>query len=84
MVGAQDAQVSIERIRKVMHAFQGEVADRPSRVPSSRKLWTALLALDGYLVGQATTAPSVPALGRDLCQRTIPSRAWQLLPDPQT
>ena len=50
---AKDAQVSIERIRKVMHAFQGEVADRPSRVPSSPKLWTALLALDGYLVGQA-------------------------------
>src|SRR3954454_23312276 len=50
---AKDAQVSIERIRKVMHAFQGEVAERPSRVPSSRKLWTALSALDGYLGGQA-------------------------------
>ena len=50
---AKDAQVSIERIRKVMHVFQGEAAERPSRVPSSRKLWTALLALDGYLVGQA-------------------------------
>ena len=50
---AKDAQVSIERIRKVMHAFQGDVAVRPSRVPSSRKLWTALLALDGYLAGQA-------------------------------
>jgi hypothetical protein len=50
---AKDAQVSIERIRKVMHAFRGEVAMRPSCVPSSRKLWTALLALDGYLVGQA-------------------------------
>src|SRR3954449_12167111 len=50
---AKDARVSIERIRKVMHPFQGETAERPSRVPSSRKLWTALLALDGYLVGQA-------------------------------
>src|SRR3954452_4614491 len=50
---AKDAQVGIERIRKVMHPFQGETAERPSRVPSSRKLWTALLALDGYLVGQA-------------------------------
>jgi hypothetical protein len=50
---AKDAQVSIERIRKVMHAFQGEVAERRSRAPSSRKLWTALLALDGYLTGQA-------------------------------
>src|SRR3954447_20377290 len=36
-----------------MHAFQGEVTERPSRVPSSRKLWTALLALDGYVVGQS-------------------------------
>jgi len=50
---AKDAQASIERIRKVMHAFQGELAGRTSGVPSSRKLWTALLALDGYLVGQA-------------------------------
>ena len=50
---AKDAQVSIERIRKVMHAFQGEVAVRPACVPSSRKLWTALLALDSYLVGQS-------------------------------
>ena len=50
---AKDAQVSVKRIRKVMHAFQGEMAKRPSRVPSSRKLWAALWALDGYLVGQA-------------------------------
>jgi len=50
---AKDAQVSIKRIRKVMHAFQGEMARRPSRVPTSRKLWAALWALDGYLVGQA-------------------------------
>jgi hypothetical protein len=50
---AKDAQISIERIRKVMHPFQGEVAERPSRVPASRKLWTALLTLDGYLAGQA-------------------------------
>jgi hypothetical protein len=50
---AKGVQVSIARLRTVMHAFQGEVAKRPSRVPSSRKLWTALLALDGYLAGQA-------------------------------
>ena len=49
---AKDAQISIERIRKVMHAFQGEPAGRRSSVPS-RKLWTAALALDGYLVGQS-------------------------------
>ena len=49
---AKDAQISIERIRKVMHAFQGEPAGRRSGAPS-RKLWSALLALDGYLVGQS-------------------------------
>ena len=49
---AKDAQISIERIRKVMHAFQCEPAGRRLAVPS-RKLWTALLALDGYLVGQS-------------------------------
>jgi hypothetical protein len=48
---AKDAQVSIERIRKVMHAFQGEQGERKSVAPS-RKLWTALLALDKYLIGQ--------------------------------
>jgi hypothetical protein len=50
---AKDAQISIERIRKVMHAFRGEPAGRPSSMPSSRKLWTALLALDSYLVSQS-------------------------------
>jgi hypothetical protein len=49
---AKDAQISIERIREVMHAFQGEPAGRRSGVPS-RKLWTALHALNGYLLGQS-------------------------------
>jgi hypothetical protein len=49
---AKDAQISIERIREVMHAFQGEPAGRRSGVPS-RKLWTALHALNGYLIGQS-------------------------------
>jgi hypothetical protein len=49
---AKDAQLSIERIRKVMHAFQGEPAGRRSAAPSSQ-LWSALLVLDGYLVGQS-------------------------------
>jgi hypothetical protein len=49
---AKDAQASIERIRAVMHHFRGEPGSRRSIAPS-RKLWTALLALDGYLVGQA-------------------------------
>jgi len=49
---AKDAQASIERIRAVIHHFRGEPGSRRSVTPS-RKLWTALLALDGYLVSQA-------------------------------
>ncbi len=49
---AQDAQVSINRIRAVRHHFQGEPDQRRSTAPS-RKLWTALHALDGYLTGQS-------------------------------
>ena len=49
---AKDAQISIDRIRAVMHYFQGEPGERKSIAPS-RKLWTALQALDGYLTGQS-------------------------------
>src|SRR4051794_26920461 len=35
-----------------MHHFRGEPGSRRSIAPS-RKLWTALQALDGYLVGQS-------------------------------
>src|SRR4051794_7892749 len=49
---AKDAQISIDRIRMVMHHFQGEQGQRKSIAPS-RKLWTALHALDGYLAGQS-------------------------------
>ena len=49
---AKDAQISIDRIRAVMHHFQGEQGERKSIAPS-RKLWTALNALDGYLTGQS-------------------------------
>ena len=47
---AKDAQISVDRIRTVMHHFQGEQGGRSSISPS-RKLWTALHALDGYLTG---------------------------------
>ncbi|MGI4943452.1 MAG: ISKra4 family transposase [Janthinobacterium lividum] len=49
---AQDAQISIDRIRAVMHHFRGEPDQRRSAAPS-RKLWTALRALDGYLASQS-------------------------------
>src|SRR3954470_10930932 len=49
---AKDAKVSIDRIRVVMHHFRSEPGSRRSIAPS-RKLWTALQVLDGYLVGQS-------------------------------
>jgi hypothetical protein len=49
---AKDAHISVDRIRAVMHHFQGEQGPRKSIAPS-RKLWTALHALDGYLTGQS-------------------------------
>jgi hypothetical protein len=49
---AKDAKVSLDRIRAVMHHFRGEPGGRRSAAPS-RKLWTALQALDNYLVGQS-------------------------------
>jgi hypothetical protein len=49
---AKDAQISIDRIRAVMHHFRDEQGERKSTAPS-RKLWTALHVLDGYLTGQS-------------------------------
>jgi hypothetical protein len=49
---AKDAQISIDRIRAGMHHFRGETGARKSIAPS-RKLWTALHALDGYLTSQS-------------------------------
>ncbi len=49
---AKDAQISIDRIRKVMCAFQGEPGSKASSA-QSRKLWTALYELNGYLFGQS-------------------------------
>jgi hypothetical protein len=49
---AKDAKLTMERIRKVMHAFKGEGSRRTMGVPS-RKLWTALQEIDGYLRSQS-------------------------------
>ena len=49
---AADAGLSIDRIRAVTHHFRGEPDGRRSVAPS-RKLWTALRALNDYLVGQS-------------------------------
>jgi hypothetical protein len=49
---AKDAQITLERIRAVMPAFQGEQGGR-KRDPSSRRLWTALREIDRYLTSQS-------------------------------
>ena len=49
---ARDAHTSIDRIRAVMRHFRGE-PDRRKFIAPSRKLWTALHALDGYLANQS-------------------------------
>ena len=49
---AGNAGKSIDRIRAVMHHFRGERDSRKSIAPS-RKLWTALRALNRYLIGQS-------------------------------
>ena len=49
---AKNGRKSIDRIRAVMSHFQGEAGGQKSIAPS-RKLWTALHALDGYLSGQS-------------------------------
>ena len=49
---AKDAKVRIDRIRAVRHHFRDERGGRGSAAPS-RRLWTALRALDDYLVGRS-------------------------------
>jgi hypothetical protein len=49
---AKDAQIGIDRINAVTPHFQGEADGRQSIAPS-KKLWTALHALNDYLVGQS-------------------------------
>jgi hypothetical protein len=49
---ARDAGISLDRIRAVMHHFRGEADGRRSVAPS-RKLWTALRALNDYLTGRS-------------------------------
>jgi hypothetical protein len=48
----KDATVTIERIRAVMPAFQGESGCR-KKDPPSRRLWTALREIDRYLTSQS-------------------------------
>jgi hypothetical protein len=48
----RNAQVTLDRIRKVMHLFKGEHGHR-TRGVASRKLWHALQEVDRYLHGQS-------------------------------
>ena len=49
---AKDAQITFDRIRKVMHVYKGERGHR-NRGVASRKLWHALHEIDNYLRGQS-------------------------------
>jgi hypothetical protein len=49
---AKHARKSIDRIRALVHHFRDERDSRKSIAPS-RKLWTALRALNKYLTGQS-------------------------------
>ena len=49
---AANARISIDRVRAVMHHFKDRQGTEKSST-ASRKLWTALHALDGYLTGQS-------------------------------
>jgi hypothetical protein len=49
---AKNAGKSLDRIHGVMHRFRGERDSRKSIAPS-RKLWTAVRALNRYLIGQS-------------------------------
>jgi hypothetical protein len=49
---AKDARLTLDRIRKVMHAFKGEGSRRT--MGPSHKLWTALHEIDGYLRSQSS------------------------------
>ncbi len=51
---ARNAWRTLDRVRKVMHVFQGERSRRTRAVPSSRKLWRALREVDNYLHGQSS------------------------------
>lgn len=51
---ARNARRTLERVRKVMHVFQGEDSHRTMAVPSSRKLWRALREVDSYLRSQSS------------------------------
>ena len=50
---AKNAKRSIERVRKVMHVYK-EDRGHNMRSPPSRRLWHALLDVDGYLRGQSS------------------------------
>ena len=49
---AKNATRSIDRVRKVMHAYKEERGHN-MRTPPSHRLWHALLDVDGYLRGQS-------------------------------
>src|ERR1700733_13535728 len=50
---AKNARLSLDRIRKVIHVFEGEHGHRMTGVPS-RKLWRAVHEVDRYVNNQSS------------------------------
>jgi hypothetical protein len=73
---AKDAQITLERIRQVMPASQGE-QDGRKRDPSSRRLWTALREIDRYLSSQGAWLINYA----ELSSRHLVDRSNGQLPD---
>ena len=50
---AKNAKRSIDRVHRVMHVYKDELGQHTRNAPS-RRLWHALLDIDGYLRGQSS------------------------------
>jgi hypothetical protein len=63
---AKNARRSIDRVRKVMHAYKDERGQHIRSAPS-RRLWHALLDVDRYLRGQNSWLVNYAKRYRPVC-----------------
>ena len=77
---ARNAQITFERIRKVMHVFKGERGHRRTGV-ASRKLWHALHEVDELPPRPDRPAGQLrPTLSCRLARRNLDNRGYRELP----
>ncbi len=79
---ARYAQLTLERIREVMHVFKGE-RGHWTRGVTSRKLWHALHEVDNYLRGSTPGSSTIPNdIARvwelELSRPELPLTSWSL------